>query len=414
MAESNRQLLVIDDDTIVRKSIVAYLTNAGFNVYEVSDPASGMAWLQFNVPDLIITDLCKPEKDRDSLATLKDVHQNFPNIPVIVMSGMGVVRDVVEALRHGAADYLIKPLVDIEILVHSINRALERSLLLAENRLYRDELEQLNGELAENVRLLEHDQKAGRSVQSKLMPKTPKQYGPLNVSYKIIPSLYLSGDFIDYSLRGGRYLAFYLTDVSGHGAAPAFVTVWLKQLVSRVFREHHIFESEESFQRDASGLMKLINKEILNSRVGCHLTCFVGIIDTQTHEMRYVVAGHLPLPVLLAGSRAEYVNGKGKPLGMFEDGEWDVSVLQLPEDFSLVIFSDGVLEVLPPPQLIEKESYLLQQLADSQLELSAAPAKGEGVEKLCQVLNLNNLETVPDDIAILKIRGSLTSSAREV
>jgi len=404
MQAAQRQLLVIDDDTIVRQSIVAYLEDSGFCVHQVGDAASGFAWLEHQRPDLIVTDLCMPEAD--GLAVLKRVRKHYPGIPVIVVSGMGVVRDVVEALRHGAADYLVKPLVDIEVLVHSIRRALERNDLREENQCYRAELEEANKELQEYVRRLEHDQKAGRRVQNKLMPTSPMTFGPISVNYQIIPSLYLSGDFIDYGLLGDRYFAFYLTDVSGHGAAPAFVTVWLKQLVRRVFREHQIFTTEESFRRDAGTLLKLINKEVIHSRVGCHLTCFAGIIDTHTLEMRYVVAGHLPLPVLVSGERASFLEGKGKPLGIFEDADWEVETMQLPEAFSLVIFSDGVLEVLPPRDLIDKEAYLLANLTQNDTLMAHNSSDSEEIEAICQALKLDKVDPVPDDVAILKVRAS--------
>lgn len=379
-------------------------------VHQVGTVSEALAWMSLHTPALIITDLCIP--DTDGLSMLKLARAEYPDIPVIVVSGMGVVRDVVEALRHGAADYLLKPLVDMEVLVHSVNRALERSQLLDENQRYREKLEHANRELEEYVRLLEHDQQAGRRVQKKLMPKTPLQLGNISVSYRIIPSLYLSGDFIDYGLVADRYLAFYLTDVSGHGAAPAFVTVWLKQLVRRVFREHNIFQTEQSFQRDAGNLLKLINGEIIHSGVGCHLTCFVGIIDTHTLEMRYVVAGHLPLPILVVGSRAEYLEGKGKPLGIFKDAEWTVSSIQLPQNFSLIIFSDGVLEVLPPEQLIEKEEDLLKKVADQRSVLASEPSSAVAFDELCRKLDIEKLETVPDDVAILKISGSAGSSCQ--
>ncbi|WP_188150323.1 response regulator [Teredinibacter waterburyi] len=404
MVEVRRQLLVIDDDTIVRKSIAAYLEDSGFDVTQFGVAKEGLAWLQSNHVDLVVTDLCMPELD--GLSLLKLIKQQMPDIPVIVISGMGVVRDVVEALRHGAADYLVKPLVDMEVLVHAIGRGLERNILRAENQLYRDQLERANKELEEYVQLLERDQQAGRRVQSKLLPRAPKVCGPLHIDYQIIPSLYLSGDFIDYALQVDRYFAFYLTDVSGHGAAPAFVTVWLKQLVQRCFREQSIFRSEESFRRDAGTLLKLINREIIHAGIGCHMTCFVGVIDIHTLEMRYVVAGHLPLPVLVSGSRVEYLQGKGKPLGIFEDGDWPVSVVQLPQNFSLTIFSDGVLEVLPPPGLIEKEQYLLDSfVAESapQIHTGTAEDRPNSLQKVNARLKLLNLDTAPDDIAILSI-----------
>lgn len=404
MADARRQLLVIDDDSIVRKSIVAYLEDSGFSVHQVGDAQAGYDWLATRTPDLIVTDLCMP--DVDGLSILKRVRKINTNIPVIVVSGMGVVRDVVEALRYGAADYLVKPLVDLEVLVHAIRRALERHELLTENQRYRHELEKANRDLREYVRLLEHDQKAGRQVQSKLLPPNAYTSGKgLSVAYSIIPSLYLSGDFIDYGLLSNRYFAFYLTDVSGHGAAPAFVTVWLKQLVRRCFREQKIFNTEESFQRDAATLLKLVNREVIQSNIGCHLTCFVGIIDTETLEMRYVVAGHLPLPVLMVGNRAEYLPGKGKPLGIFADGEWDVSVVQLPKNFTLAIFSDGILEVVPPKDLLDKEDYLLKQLGNTHRKTARQNADTHDISDLQTSFGLDNLETVPDDIAILKITG---------
>ncbi|WP_339067608.1 SpoIIE family protein phosphatase [Teredinibacter turnerae] len=403
MSDRDWQLLVIDDDAMIRSSVVTYLEGAGFKVHHSSDGASGCEWLATHPVDLVITDLCMP--DVDGLSILRSVKHCHPNLPVIVLSGVGVVRDVVEALRQGAADYLVKPLVDLEVLVHSVKRVLERQSLLHDNQRYREELEKANRDLREYVRLLEHDQKAGRRVQSKLLPVSPLTVSDITLSFEVIPSLYLSGDFIDYGFLSRRYLAFYLTDVSGHGAAPAFVTVWLNQLVRRLFREQRIFDSEESFKRDAASLLKLVNQEVIRSKIGCHLTSLVGVIDTQTREMRYVVAGHLPLPVLLVGDRCEYLPGKGKPLGFFEDGEWEINSVQLPENFTLAVFSDGILEVLPRQDLLAKEAYLLDHIATSHNPTARNSFSAASTVDLSDSFGLKNLEAVPDDIAILKITG---------
>jgi sigma-B regulation protein RsbU (phosphoserine phosphatase) len=390
MTASGRKVLVIDDDTIVRQSIAAYLEDSGFDVYQESDGKTAMGSFKTVQPDVVVTDLRMP--DVDGLAILEAVREANPETAVIVISGMGVVADVVKALRLGAVDYLLKPLVDMEVLVHSVQRSLERRDLLKENRRYREKLERANRELREYVRVLERDQQAGRKVQSNLLPPTPVTYGNYHVSHKVIPSLYLSGDFVDYGLVHNRYLAFYLTDVSGHGASSAFVTVWLKQLVRKMFRERKVFEGEGGLEHDSVSMVKIINKELLRSQFGCHLTCFVGIIDTETNVMAYVMGGHLPLPVVISEA-PEYLVGKGKPLGIFEDAEWQVNTVKLPPQFSLVVFSDGVLEVLPPQDLIDKESYLLDMLS-----------KTDGsIESIYRHLKLDGREAAPDDIAILTI-----------
>lgn len=391
MTEPGRQLLVIDDDVLVRQSIVAYLEDSGYRVHSEPNGYAGMDWFRAHKPDLVLTDLRMP--DLDGLAILGMVKQVDPDIPVIVISGMGMVADVAEALRLGAADYLIKPLVDMEVLTHSISKSLAVLDLQRENQRYRRELEKANRDLREYVRVLERDQQAGRQVQINLLPPAPVVLGDITVTHKIVPSLYLSGDFIDYGLINNRYLSFYLTDISGHGASSAFVTVWLKQLVRRIIRERRIFHQQNEFLIDAAEWMSTINQELMHSKFGCHLTCFVGIIDTHTREMRYVLGGHLPLPVLVTDEGARFLEGKGKPVGIFKDATWEVYQATLPERFSLVVFSDGILEVMGPPDLIGKEERLLELMKDN-------PGDAEAIWTR---LGLDKLQGMPDDIAVLTL-----------
>lgn len=391
MTKPSRQLLVIDDDAMVRQSIVVFLQDAGFRVHDEPSGAAGIDWFRQNRPDLVLTDLRMP--DCDGLTILRMVKEIDNDIPVIVISGMGMVDDVAEALRLGAADYLVKPLVDLEVLTHSIRRSLEVLDLLRENARYRTELELANRELRDYVRVLERDQLAGHKVQSNLLPPTPVNYHNVQLAHRIIPSLYLSGDFIDYGMISNRYISFYLTDVSGHGASSAFVTVWLKQLTRRMIRERRIFKHGEEFEVDVADWVAVINKELIQSKFGCHLTCFVGILDIQSRCLRYVLAGHLPLPVLLCGDQASFLQGKGKPVGIFEDAHWQVYEATIPLGASLVVFSDGVLEILPAKDLITKEQCLLNLLEGSAGQMSV----------IADRLNLDHLQDAPDDIAILTL-----------
>ena len=113
MGNQSRKLLIIDDDTIVRQNIVAYLEDSGFQVFQASDGPSGLASFREHNPDLVLTDLRMPVID--GLQVLRSIHEESPDAAVIVISGAGVISDVVEALRLGASDYLIKPVVDMEM-----------------------------------------------------------------------------------------------------------------------------------------------------------------------------------------------------------------------------------------------------------------------------------------------------------
>ncbi len=394
MTHPSRKLLIIDDDILVRNSIRAYLEDSGFQVTEVADAVSALAFLSLpdslNYPDLVITDLRMPHID--GLQLLQDLQDSHPKLPVIVISGAGTITDVVAALRLGARDYLIKPIIDLEVLVHSISKVLERRDLELENQRYREQLEQANRELKENLRTLERDQMAGRRVQRRMMPLWLKVDG-YAISHTIAPSLYLSGDFVDYAHVQDRYLAFYLADVSGHGASSAFVTIWLKYLVSHMVREDGLFGSEESFELGTNLMLQHINSELLEARLGHHLTFFVGVIDTKTHQMRYVVAGHLPMPILKTATGVNYLQGQGKPVGIFKDVSWQIYQQQLPEQFALNCFSDGMLEILPPETLEQKEAYLLSLMASC----------SGSFESVCNTVAIKEIRDNPDDIAVLTI-----------
>jgi len=391
MTEPSRKLLIIDDDESVRQSVVAYLEDSGFDVLEASDGVTGLAVFERERPDLVVTDLRMP--GTDGLALLKALREQTPDLPVIVISGAGVLGDVVSALRLGASDYLIKPVVDMEMLVHSVNKALEGRDLRLQNQRYRKKLEKANRGLRDNLRMLERDQQSGRQVQLRLMPKpieTPQGY---KIEHHIAPSLYLSGDFIDYAYLGQRYLAFYLADVSGHGASSAFVTIWLKHLVTRMVREEDLFCDQASFETGARSMLQDINRELKETRLDHHLTFFVGVIDTQTRQMRYAVAGHLPMPILVTDGGSEFLEGEGKPVGIFDQPDWTVYKRTLPEQFSLVCFSDGVLDMLTPRDLAGKEAQLLTRVEKQGADLAA----------VCKELGIKELSETPDDIAVMTI-----------
>lgn len=401
MQAVSRKLLVIDDDNIVRQGVCAYLSDCGYDVQEADSGTSGLQLYKECHPEVVLTDLKMPEVS--GMDVLEAVHEDNPDIPVIVISGLGVMTDVVQALRHGATDFLVKPIADMEVLEHAIRRGLERLDLLQQNQQIRSDLEKSNHKLSKTLQLFERDQRAGRQVQERLLPPTPQTRGGYTISRYIFPSLHLSGDFIDYAFFKKRYWAFYLTDVSGHGASSAFVTIWLKFLVRKLIRDTNLFggqSSEEAFNSSPNIMLQGINRELMATPITNHLTSLHGIIDTKSQKLRYSVGGHLPLPIMVTAEGAKYLPGKGKPLGLFNDVEWQVYEVDLPEQFAIVIFSDGVLEGLPGRGLEEKEALLLQKVADVGIG-------NMSVDAVCQSLSITKTTQTPDDIAVLMVTGGL-------
>jgi serine phosphatase RsbU (regulator of sigma subunit) len=393
MHKTSATLLIIDDDDVVRASLAAYLEDSGFHVLQASNGLQGLEVFHAESPDLVICDLRMPQVD--GLELIRRINALQVETPVIVVSGAGVMSDAVEALRLGAADYLIKPLADLAVLEHSVRRALDRANLRLENQRYRDELETANRELQASLHLLQEDQNAGRQVQMNMLPVTPWQADGLNFAHQIIPSLYLSGDFVDYFRVDDSRIAFYLADVSGHGASSAFITVLLKFMTTRLLYESRRGGNLPDFK--PSEVLGHINRGLINCKLGKHVTMLGGVIDQANNRLTYSIGGHLPLPVLYSDGQAHYLEGRGLPVGLFVEAEYSDLELELPEAFSLTLLSDGILDLLPGDTLKDKET-LLPQLVSS---------AGGTLDGLRKAFGLANLGDMPDDIALLVLSRNL-------
>jgi sigma-B regulation protein RsbU (phosphoserine phosphatase) len=393
MHNSSATLLIIDDDDIVRASLAAYLEDSGFNVLQASNGLQGLEVFEREQPDLLICDLRMPQVD--GLELLTRLNGRCVQTPIIVVSGAGVMSDAVEALRLGAADYLIKPLEDLAVLEHSVRRALERSRLWIDNQRYREQLEATNQELQISLSLLEEDQKAGRQVQMNMLPETPWSVDGLQFAHQIIPSLYLSGDFVDYFRLDEHRMAFYLADVSGHGASSAFVTVLLKFITTRLLYESRRGGKMPPFK--PSDVLVYINRGLLNCKLGKHVTMIGGVVDTQAATLTYSIGGHLPLPIMFSQGQAQYLPGRGLPVGLFAEATYQDHVMALPDSFSLTLLSDGILDLLPGDSLKEKEA-LLPELVR---------AAGGTLAGLRKTFGLAKLGEMPDDIALLVMSRNL-------
>ena len=135
-----KRMLVIEDDAVVAQSVRSYFEDYDFQVTAIGDGRAGLELFKKQGADVVLVDLYVP--GADGLQVLHDVREVSPETPVLVISGRGTLPDVVQALRLGAWDYLIKPVTDMSILRFAVQRALERADLIRENRQHREHLEE--------------------------------------------------------------------------------------------------------------------------------------------------------------------------------------------------------------------------------------------------------------------------------
>jgi sigma-B regulation protein RsbU (phosphoserine phosphatase) len=390
MIEKREKILTIDDERGIREVIAIYLEDCGFQVIEARNGREGIKICRQEYPDLVLCDLRMP--GIDGLKVLAVLTQEFPETPIIVISGMGGVRDAIEALRLGAWDYITKPIEDMAALEHAIDQALERARLLRENREYREHLETVNVQLKQSLQRLQEDEAAGRRLQFQLLPADNQRHGPYEFSRHLFTSLYLSGDFVDYFAIDPNHVGFYIADVSGHGVSSAFVTVLLKSHMNR-YLENYWQEKDQSIFSPAE-ILKHINRDMLQGQLGKYLTMFFGVINKAENQLRYSNGGQFPFPILFDGQASRYVECKSLPLGLFSSADYRDEVLELPESFTMTLISDGILEILPLSNLQQKLDLLLSKIQSMSIS----------VDSLTRELKLDQANTLPDDITILLIK----------
>jgi DNA-binding NarL/FixJ family response regulator len=140
-------ILVVDDEPGILMVLKKRLASWGYRVSTAANGRRAIEVLHDSPPDVLITDLFMPEMNGFEL--MRHVRGETPDLPLIVMSGQGELRDVIQALRLGAWDYIYKPVEEMSFLRLAIARVLEKARLIKENQAYRDHLEELVAQKSE-------------------------------------------------------------------------------------------------------------------------------------------------------------------------------------------------------------------------------------------------------------------------
>ncbi|MEZ5560220.1 MAG: SpoIIE family protein phosphatase [Pseudomonadales bacterium] len=332
----------------------------------------------------VVLDLCEQTPPELVICTdlewARQLVMEHPRVPVVLATHATLDRDLLlGALHAGLADAWQLP-ADASELAQRLD-AIRSRLRAAANEAER--------QLTQFVADLERDQRAGRYIQMGMLPPNPMVIDRYRFHHRIVPSLILSGDFVDYFQVTRRHFAFYVADVSGHGASSAFVTVLLKNFSRRLRREYR-----PSMLREPGEILQWINRELLDQRIDKHVAMLLGVGDLESDEIRLVNGGHYPPAIRVSSGAATFVEQKGRPVGLFDDVSYAAATVALAPGDGLVMFSDGVLDAMGTGDLTAKETRLL----------AAAESGGElnGIWDMLQ-MDVDGVSK-PDDMTCLIVR----------
>lgn len=360
----------------VETTLLASLENSGYAIDKITVADEYLPAIQQGTADLALLPLAQPESEQ----LLIEMIGLDPHPPILVFGDGSQAKLAGKLMEAGADEYfldsgdqntLLKLLVDRTIAFH-------RGV---------DQLKSDNAQLQHDLTHVEDDRNAAFVVQQRLMPD-PQKFGDIFFSYHLLPRAGMTGDSVNcFYLSDGRLL-FYLADVAGHGVIGGVVTTALSVTAKNLSDPSFAAEGQSS-----SDLLVWFNRAMLELELDQHVTMFLGVINLETSSLQYSSAAHFPGTILCQDGACHYLELGGLPLGICET-QYESEELPLSEVFDLVLFSDGVLEILPPDSLERRENHLITLVESGSRSIRALSAD----------LNLKGRSEVPDDIAVLTLK----------
>ncbi|MBC8234504.1 SpoIIE family protein phosphatase [bacterium] len=396
---SGTQVLVVDDVSANINILHEALEPEG---YEILAAPSGEVALKIAPrakPDLILLDIMMPGIDGFETCRRLKGDESTADIPIIFITARGETASIVEGLRIGGVDYIIKPFqhseVRARVRTHLTIKRLQDGLREANAR-----LREANIQIEAQKKAAEQELQDARQVQMALMPDTAPPIEGIEIAGRCVSANTVSGDFFDYLTgKSPNELALIVADVTGKAMKGAMNAVMTDGILRMAAEEMETISP-------ASLMMKVNN--VLRGRMERYMnvTMVIGVIhrDRVFHQnsvsegeitLTLANAGHHAYPLLLrlglsrnegAGLSSRrriettYRNqGKsqplklgGLPLGMRAGIQYTEKQFKLQSGDVVILMTDGIIEAQDSEENQYSDSGRLEQtISQFTLDMSA-------------------------------------------
>ncbi|MCC5827205.1 SpoIIE family protein phosphatase [Alkalimonas sp.] len=401
-------ILIVDDEPEMHHVTTMALRDYSFQQRKLSfisahSAAEAKSILQQqNDIALILLDVVM-ETDDAGLKLVRYIRDELNNhlVRIILRTGQpGQAPEQKVVQEYDINDYRSKTELTVQRLTTTITSALRAYLAISQLEQLNQtleakvaartrQLEAANAKLKQSLAELEAGEKAGKQVQFKLLPPAHWDWHAFRFEHQLHPSDYMSGDFVDYFAIDDKHCGFYIADVSGHGVASAFVTVYLKRFISSQLARFR--QQQSRLILEPAALLNALNKELLKEGIGKYIALFYGVLDRANQQLTFANAGAFPWPLLQPQDQAaHWLELKSTPAGMFDAVKYQDSQIDFTPGTAMQLCSDGLLDLLPG-ETTEQKLDLLQQ---------------HGVTELAQLFTdfkIDVSQSLPDDLTVLRV-----------
>lgn len=182
---------------------------------------------------------------------------------------------------------------------------------------------------------MERELELATEIQQRFQPSAPPQMDSYELQGISFACYEIGGDYYDFIPRHNGKMLIALGDVSGKGTAAALLMSSL----------HAAIHAQTMARSELPEMVSAVNEYLAsNTPSNRFITFFVGELDPDTGELRYINAGHNPPLVGRADGSVEELDSGGFPLGIMPGAEFELGKIKLQEGEAVIVFSDGVSE----------------------------------------------------------------------
>ncbi|AFY31431.1 PP2C family protein-serine/threonine phosphatase [Calothrix sp. PCC 7507] len=391
------KILVIDDDPIIRVALKRTLEKQGYDVTVASNGKEGIVQSQLLRPALIICDWIMSQMDGLEVCRRIKADSELATTFFILLTAKGASpgeeEDRVKGLDAGADEFISKP-IEMNELKARVRAGLRLHQLSQDLQNQKQVLETLNQNLQTQKQILEAELAEAADYVRSLLPSP--LMGAVTTEALFIPSAQLGGDCFDYYWLDEDNLAIYLLDVSGHGVGSALLSVSVLNILrSQSLPNTNFYQPNE--------VLQALNQAFQMSNHGAkYFTIWYGVYHRPKRQLIYSSAGHPPAILLSKKSatslQAQQLGSLDLPIGFLPDINFEDAVLDVEENSTLYIFSDGVYEINQPDgKILGLDTFIEIIMNHSQVNDCHLQ------QILLEIMTLNIQQILEDDLSLLKI-----------
>ena len=371
--ETAERVLVVDDDEPLAKVMARVLRSRGLECDVAFSGAEARRLIEAQDYAVALLDVRLP--DESGYGFLEEMRSTHPDTAIVMISGVDDPELGKAAVEHGAYAYHVKPVGATQLYLLVVNNLRRRSVAI-EHRLTLARLEGMVAERAEQMR-------RAVELQAGMLPHSPYKEDGFEIAAHFVAAKEISGDFYDwYSAPNGR-TTITLGDVMGKGLPASLMMATARAAL----RGASGVESMDVGIKQAADVMSAA-LEVNHA----YVTVFHCTFDPRSGELRYIDAGHGHARLLRGAGGQELLPERSAPIGIFPDTIYAVGRVTLNPGDSLVVFSDGLLDLRP-------------DLATKEVQLPSEARRARSAQEMVDILAQGaKARELFDDVTVLALR----------